>query len=75
MQKTIREARDKQLSVTDLLAKFTNASQKPSMADIAAQNANSLTEEFFLTTSTYLEMVCYQQFAMMEHSCWLLRAC
>ncbi|KAK9831613.1 hypothetical protein WJX74_002567 [Apatococcus lobatus] len=54
--KIIREAREKQLSVTDLLAKLTNATQKPSMADIAAQNANSLTEEFFLTTSTYMEM-------------------
>ncbi len=27
------------------------------MADVAAQNASSLTEEFFLTTSTYMEMV------------------
>ena len=57
VQKTIREAREKQLSVTDLLAKLTNATHQPSMAEVAARNAGSLTEEFFLTTSTYMEMV------------------
>lgn len=66
MQRTIREARENQLSVTDLLAKFTNATQKPSMADIAAQNYNSLTEEFFRITSTYLEMVRFEQIALLQ---------
>lgn len=52
-QDTIREARKQQIQATDLLARLLQA---PDAKAIAAEHVDSLTEEFFIMSSTYLDM-------------------
>lgn len=53
-QDTIRQARTQQIQATDLLARLLQA---PDAKSVAAEHTESLTEEFFMMSSTYLEMV------------------
>lgn len=52
-QDTIRQARTQQIQATDLLARLLQA---PDAKSVAAEHTESLTEEFFMMSSTYLEM-------------------
>lgn len=54
MQDAITKSRTEQLAATDLLARLLQAPQADA---VAAEHIDSLTEEFFMMSSTYLEMV------------------
>ena len=58
LQDTIREARKQQIQATDLLARLLQA---PDAKSVAADYVDSLTEEFFIMSSTYLDMVSAQE--------------
>lgn len=74
LQDTIREARNQQIQATDLLARLLQA---PDAKAIAAEHVDSLTEEFFIMSSTYLDMVRAQQACLQDvlnHAVDLLKA-
>lgn len=52
-QEQIKKARGKQISSTDLLA---NLLQAPNLEASAAESVDSMTEDFFMMASTYLDM-------------------
>lgn len=62
-QDTIKEARQQQIQATDLLARLLQA---PDAKAIAAEHVDSLTEEFFIMSSTYLDMVRAQQTCLQD---------
>jgi hypothetical protein len=64
LQDTIREARQQQIHATDLLARLLQA---PDAKAIAAEHVDSLTEEFFIMSSTYLDMVRAQFLPLKTH--------
>jgi len=53
-QDAIKQARSQQIKATDLLARLLQAPQSQA---VASEHVDSLTEEFFVMSSTYLEMV------------------
>jgi hypothetical protein len=54
LQDTIRDSRQQQLVATDMLAKLLQAEDAQ---QVASQFTDSLDEQFFWTTNTYLAMV------------------
>lgn len=50
----MKTARTQQIAATDLLARLLQA---PDAKAVAAEHTDSLTEEFFMMSSTYLDMV------------------
>lgn len=53
LQDQVNRARGKQISSTELLAQLLQA---PNLKQTAADSADSMTEEFFMMSSTYLDM-------------------
>lgn len=56
MQDHVNQARTTQVKTTEVLAELLQA---PDIAATARDNVDSINEEFFMVSSTYLDMVCH----------------
>jgi len=56
MQDHVKQARTTQVKTTEVLAELLQA---PNIAATARDNIDSINEEFFMVSSTYLDMVCH----------------
>ena len=64
MQEHVQQARTTQVKTTEVLADLLQA---PNIAATARKNIDSINEEFFMMSSTYLDMVCHVPVAC--HTC------
>jgi len=64
MQDHVKQARTTQVETTEVLADLLQA---PNIAATARNNIDSINEEFFMVSSTYLDMVCHVPVAC--HTC------